>query len=285
MSQDVSTPEALKPLPRWILTELSFLGLSDPPFSLSPDPRYFYLSSQHRTTLSKTTYVIDQRQGLSVVFGDVGLGKTSVARRLYQIHQDREDCRVAYIPTPHYKSAFQFLRFICTEFGIETIGYGETASLSALQKFLLEALTQDRYVVLIIDEAQLLVGPQFELLRQLLNFELADRKLLQIVLLGQNQLRNKLRLKRALESRLATRSTLDPLDFPDTRAMIEFRLLVAGRRQPLFTEDALRRIFAYSRGIPREVCRLGLNLLPAAIDAGVTTIDASLVNQVADSLR
>lgn len=275
----------MKLITRWGLAELSLLGLSDPPFSLSPDPRYFYLSSQHRTTLSKTTYVIEQRQGLSVVFGDVGLGKTSVARRLYQIHQDREDCSVAYIPTPHYKSAFQFLRGICTEFGIETRGYGETASLSALQTFLLDALTQDRYVVLIIDEAQLLVGPQFELLRQLLNFELADRKLLQIVLLGQNQLRNKLRLKRALESRLATRSTLDPLDFPDTRAMIEFRLLVAGRRQPLFTEAALRRIFDYSRGIPREICRLGLNLLPVAADAGVTVIDAGLVDQVADGLR
>ena len=277
--------QAVKLITRWGLAELSLLGLSDPPFSLSPDPRYFYLSSQHRTTLSKTTYVIEQRQGLSVVFGDVGLGKTSVARRLYQIHQDREDCSVAYIPTPHYKSAFQFLHGICTEFGIETKGYGETASLSALQTFLLDALTLDRYVVLIIDEAQLLVGPQFELLRQLLNFELADRKLLQIVLLGQNQLRNKLRLKRALESRLPTRSTLDPLDLPDTRAMIEFRLLVAGRRQPLFTEAALRRIFDYSRGIPREICRLGLNLLPVAADAGVTVIDAGLVDQVADGLR
>ena len=92
-------------------------------------------------------------------------------------------------------------------------------------------------------------------------------------------------LKRALESRLATRSTLDPLDFPDTRAMIEFRLLVAGRRQPLFTEAALRRIFDYSRGIPREICRLGLNLLPVAADAGVTVIDAGLVDQVADGLR
>ena len=267
------------------MAELSFLGLSDPPFSLSPDPRYFYLSSQHRTTLSKTTYVIEQRQGLSVVFGDVGLGKTSVARRLYQIHQDREDCLVAYMPTPHYKSAFQFLRGICTEFGIETKGYGEPASLNSLQTFLLDALAREYYVVLIIDEAQLLVGPQFELLRQLLNFELADRKLLQIVLPGQNQLRNKLRLKRALESRLATRSTLDPLDFPDTRAMIEFRLLVAGRRSPLFTDGALRRIFDYSRGIPREICRLGLNLLPAAIAAEANMIDANLVDQVTRGLR
>lgn len=267
------------------MTDLSSLGLTEAPFSLSPDPRYFYMSAQHRTTLSKTTYVIEQRQGLAVVFGDVGLGKTSVARRLYQIHQDRDDCRVAYIPTPRYKSAFQFLRGVCTEFGIETKGYGEAASLGALQAFLLEVLKLDHYVVLIVDEAQLLVGPQFELLRQLLNFELADRKLLQIVLLGQNQLRNKLRLKRALESRLATRATLDPFDLPDTRAMIEFRLLVAGRRQPLFTDAALRRVFAYSGGIPREICRLGLNLMPIAADAGVKMIEADLVDQVANGLR
>lgn len=265
--------------------DLAVLGLTDPPFSLSPDPRYFYLSAQHRTTLSKTTYVIDQRQGLAVVFGDVGLGKTSIARRLYQIHQDREDCRVAYIPTPQYKSAFQFLRGICAEFGVRGKGAGEPAFMGALQSFLLDALAYNQYVVLIIDEAQLLVGPQFELLRQLLNFELTDRKLLQIVLLGQNQLRNKLHLKRALESRLATRSTLDPLDFPDTRAMVEFRLLVAGRRTPLFTDAAMRSIFNYSKGIPREICRLGLNVLPAAADEGMGMIDADLVERVAASLR
>ncbi|MCC7352442.1 MAG: AAA family ATPase [Anaerolineae bacterium] len=264
--------------------DLTPLGLLEPPFSLSPDPRYFYLSAQHRTTLAKTTYVIEQRQGLAVVFGDVGMGKTSVARRLFDQYRDRADYRTAYIPSPHYKSAFHFLKGICAEFGLPPRP-GQPAQLGTLQEYLLSALEAHQNVLLIVDEAQLLVGPQFELLRQLLNFELNDRKLLQIVMLGQNQLRNKLRAKRALESRVATRSTLDPLDFPDTRAMIEFRLLVAGRRDPLFSEGGLRAVFTYSKGVPREVCRLGLNLLPAALQAGVQMVGEDLVQRVAEELR
>jgi general secretion pathway protein A len=263
---------------------LTSLGLQEPPFSLSPDPRYFYLSSQHRTTLSKTHYTVAQQQGLAVIFGDIGTGKTTIARRLYQQYDDRPDVSVAYIPTPHYRSAFQFLKAICAEFELPPKA-SRPAQMGTLQAFLVLALEENRNVVLIVDEAQLLVGMQFELLRQLLNFELNDRKLLQIVILGQNQLRYKLDQKPELESRAAALSTLDPLDFPDTRGMVEFRLMVAGRREPLFTDRAMGAIFDYSRGVPRRVCRLGLHVLPAAVRAGVSLIDDDLVTQVAEGLR
>ena len=114
--------------------------------------------------------------------------------------------------------------------------------------------------MLIVDEAQILVGQQFELLRQLLNFETNTQKLIQIVLLGQNELRNKLRPKRALTSRLATRSTIEPLHYEDTKKMINFRVMVAGRQDPLFTEAALMRIYDYTKGMPREICVMGLNI-------------------------
>jgi general secretion pathway protein A len=257
------------------MMDLSPLGLTEAPFSLSPDPRYFYVSLQHKATLAKATYATEQRQGLSVIFGDVGVGKTTIARRLYQIYRDRADYHTAYIPTPLFPSDFQFLKSICAEF----------LQLAAFEEFLIKAFKGDKNVLLIIDEAQGLIGPQFELIRQLLNFETNTQKLIQIVLIGQNELRNKLRLKRALASRVATRSTLEPLHFEDTRSMINYRVMVAGRQESLFTEAALIRIYNYSRGMPRDICVIGLNIMPIAVLNKASIVDEPLVEQVIEELR
>jgi general secretion pathway protein A len=266
------------------MLDLSPLGLIEPPFSLSPDPRYFYVSLQHKATLAKATYAIEQRQGLSVIFGDVGVGKTTIARRLYQVYRDRADYHTAYIPTPLYPSDFQFLKNICAEFGLNP-KRSKLQQLAHFEEFLIKAYKGDRTVLLIIDEAQGLIGPQFELIRQLLNFETNTQKLIQIVLIGQNELRNKLRLKRALASRVATRSTLEPLHFEDTRSMINFRVMVAGRQDPMFTETALVRIYNYSRGMPRDICVIGLNILPIALLNKAAIVDEPLVEQVIEELR
>ncbi len=260
------------------MLDLSMLGLMEPPFSLSPDPRYFYMSLQHKATLAKATYAIEQRQGISVIFGDVGAGKTTIARRLYQIYRDQPNYETAYLPTPLYPSEFQFLKGICAEFGIQP-KRSKLGQLAAFEKFLITLYRKERNMLLIIDEAQILIGQQFELLRQLLNFETNTQKLIQVVLLGQNELRNKLRLKRALSSRLATRSTIEPLHFEDTHAMINFRVMVAGRQEPLFTDEAIRRIYEYSHGMPRDICVIGLNALPLALLSRVNTIDADIVEQ------
>jgi general secretion pathway protein A len=266
------------------MLDLSPLGLVEPPFSLSPDPRYFYVSLQHKATLAKVTYATEQRQGLSVIFGDVGVGKTTVARRLFQIYRDREDYYTAYIPTPLYPSDFQFLKNICAEFGLKP-KRSKLLQLATFEEFLIRAFEENKTVLLIIDEAQGLIGPQFELTRQLLNFETNTQKLIQIVMIGQNELRNKLRLKRALASRVATRSTLEPLHFDDTRSMINFRVMVAGRQDPLFTEEALTRIYDRSRGMPRDICVLGLNILPAALINRSSIVDEDLVDQVVEELK
>jgi general secretion pathway protein A len=117
-----------------------------------------------------------------------------------------------------------------------------------------------------------------------LNFETSTQKLIQIVILGQNELRNKLRLKRALDSRIATRSTIEPLDPLDTTNMINFRVMVAGRRDPLFTDEALEAIYDFSKGMPRDVCVVGLNVLPLALVDGVGIIDKDLVRKVIEEL-
>lgn len=260
------------------------LDLSEAPFSLSPDPRYFYMSLQHRATLAKANYAIEQRQGISVIYGDVGAGKTTIARRLYSDYRDRPDFETAYIPMPLFPSEFQFLKGICAEFGIQP-KRSKIDQLSTFQRFLNNVYRAERNTLLIIDEAQILVGPQFELLRQLLNFETDTQKLIQIVLLGQNELRNKLRPKRALTSRLATRSTIEPLHYEDTVRMINFRVMVAGRSTPLFTDNAIRRIYEYSKGMPRDICVLGLNVMPLALLKKANLIDADLVDEAIQEMR
>jgi general secretion pathway protein A len=236
------------------------------------------MSLQHKATLAKATYAIEQRQGISVIFGDVGAGKTTIARRLFQIYRDRSDYETAYIPTPLYPSEFQFLKGICAEFGIQP-KRSKLTQLAILEKFLIDGYRKEKNILLIIDEAQILIGQQFELLRQLLNFETNTQKLIQIVMLGQNELRNKLRLKRALASRLATRSTIEPLHFEDTYAMINFRVMVAGRQESLFTDEAIRKIYDYSHGMPRDICVIGLNALPLALLRRVNMIDVDIIEQ------
>ena len=266
------------------MLDLDQLGLVEAPFSLSPDPRYFYVSLQHKTALAKTNYAIEQRQGLSVIFGDIGVGKTTVARRLYQVYRDRTDYYTAYIPTPIYPSDFQFLKDICAEFGLSA-KRSKQKQLTAFEEFLINGYRENKTVLLIIDEGQGLIGQQFELIRLLLNFETDTQKLIQIVLIGQNELRNKLRLKRALNSRVATRSTLEPLHFGDTKSMINFRVMVAGRQHPLFTEDALMKIYNHSRGMPREICVIGLNILPIAIVNNTSIIGNALIDEVIRELQ
>jgi len=265
------------------MLDFSPLGLAEAPFSLSPDPRFFFLSGQHKTALAKITYTTEQRQGLSVVYGDVGVGKTTIARRIYQIYNDNENYEAAYLPMPIFPSEFQLLKAISSEFGLPP-KRSKYAQIESLNAHLIDIWRQGKNAILIIDEAQALVGQQFELIRQLLNFESNTQKLIQIIMIGQNELRNKLRLKKSLRSRIATRSTIEPLDLRDTRDMINFRVMVAGRTDPLFTDDAIQVIYNASHGMPRDICSLGLNVLPLALLNREDIIDASLVQQAMDEL-
>lgn len=241
-------------------------GLTEPPFALSPDPRFLYLTPQHQRALAYTRFSIDDRAGLSVIYADVGHGKSTLARRLYDLYRSEPSYEVILLTNPDLSSALQLLKRVTDSVDLPR----RRTKLDQLQEFenyLVENYAAGKNTVLIVDEAQLLVGQQFELIRQFTNFESASAKMLQIVLIGQNNLRNKLKLKKALLSRAASMSTLDPLTPDETRAMISFRLSVAGCARPLYEDETIKEIHRLTKGVPREIVkRCRTSLLVAAMN-------------------
>jgi general secretion pathway protein A len=236
---------------------LRYYGLKEPPFSLSPNVRFFWLSAQHSVCVQKTLFMLENRQGLTTIIADIGMGKTTLLRYLFESLQEDKDNIVTILVNPQFPSPLQLLKAICGEFGLPS-KRSKLEQMDELNNFLVEQYEAGKNVILLVDEAQLLVGQQFELIRQFLNFETGRAKLLQIVLTAQTELRNKLRLKRALLSRVAISSTLDAFTAADMDQMIDFRLIVAGRRDPLFTPDGKGAIYKLSGGIPRQAIKLCL---------------------------
>lgn len=235
-------------------------GMTEPPFSLSPDPRYLYMTPQHTRALAHLRFTIDDRAGLAVLYGDVGHGKSTIVRRLFDLYRDAPDYNAILLTNPDQSTALQLLKRVTDLCGLDRRAT-KLDQMRELEDHLVEQFKDGKNVVMLVDEAQLLHGPQFELIRQLTNFESSRSKLVQIILVGQNNLRNKLRLKKALLSRAAAVSTLDPLTPDETREMIEFRLRVAGRTVPLFEPETITEIHRLTKGVPRDIvkrCRVAL---------------------------
>lgn len=259
-----------------------FFNLNERPFSISPDPRFFYLTSQHREALTNCQYMVTNRIGPVYVHGDVGTGKTTIARRLYQQLLDDPKYIVAMIISPNLKSANALLRLIMQEFKVKTEKKYED-SLRNLGEFLQKSATDGKIPVLFIDEAQLLKPDMLELIRFLLNFETNTQKLLQIVLFGQNELATNLENKKELKSRMY-RSALASLTRPDMEKMIEFRFQVAGGKNHPFNKEALDEIFRLSFGLPREVCKLCDMALLRAFANQTKDVSAEIIRQTAEQL-
>jgi general secretion pathway protein A len=243
---------------------LEYFDLAENPFSVSPNPRYYYLSKLHRAILSKVDYVVDHRQGLTVIYGDLGTGKTTLARLLVDRLAERN--HVVFITNPNFKSEMHMVKAISAEFGLPP-RRSLFAQMEVLQAHLIEMYAEGRNPVIIIDEAQLMREKQFEIIRQLSNFETNDTKLLQIILAGQLELKKKLRVKPALMSRIVISSTLQPFSPDELADMILFRIKMAGGKGDVFVSDSLERVYEHSRGIPREAIKLcGFAMKRAELD-------------------
>src|SRR5207248_533152 len=211
------------------LPYLKFYGLKEEPFSTVPNPRYVFLTEVHSTALEKTSYVVGAKKGLAAVFGDTGTGKSSLARLLHQKFVDFGFVSVL-LTNPNYPTPNSLLRTIAQEFGTPRTDKSFKGMLDIFKAFLLEhAMEEQKTIVLIIDEAQTMGFPQLELLRQLINVETNEAKLLQVVLFAQDELRAKLANARArnLKSRIVLGSTLERLTPDEIRDMVNFRWQVA----------------------------------------------------------
>lgn len=231
-----------------------FYGFREKPFSVTPNPRFLFLSKHHREAFAHLLYGIDNHCGFIELTGEVGTGKTTVLRTLLE-QLDDDSHRTALIFNPCL-SALELLRSINDEFGLPCEGLGAAELLETLNQFLLNENRQGRTVVLAIDEAQHLEPQVLEQIRLISNLETDTDKLIQIVLAGQPELKRLLERPdlRQLAQRMTVRYHLLPLDREDTAAYIRHRILVAGGAANVeFSAAAIRTIFAYSQGSPRTI--------------------------------
>jgi len=230
-----------------------FYGLTEPPFNITPDPRYLFFSRRHREAFEHILFGITQRKGFIQLTGEVGAGKSTVCRAV--LEELREGYATALILNP-MMTAIQLLRSILRELGVDDRGNDRVRLVGRLNDFLLERTREGATVVLFIDEAQDMSDELLEQVRLLSNLETDDRKLLQIVLIGQPELRVTLERRelRQLRQRITVRYHLGPIDRSETEAYVLHRLEVAGANgRPTFSRAAVLAIHLHARGVPRLI--------------------------------
>lgn len=260
-----------------------FFGLSKEPFSIAPDPHFLFMSEQHREALAHLLYGLGGGGGFVLLTGEIGAGKTTVFRCF--LEQLPSHCAVAYVFNPKL-TAVELLQTVCGEFGIALPAKADSvkALVDSLNAFLLAEHAKGRQAVLVIDEAQALSADVLEQLRLLTNLETAERKLLQIVLIGQPELR-RLVARPELEQlaqRILARYHLGALSAAETRQYIRHRFAVAGPQAPLpFGQRAMARIHVLSGGVPRRINLLADRALLGAYARSQTRVDERTVEQAA----
>jgi general secretion pathway protein A len=262
----------------------AYFGLREKPFTIAPDPRYLYMSVQHQEALAHLLYGLQSDGGFVLLTGEVGTGKTTVCRRL--LGQIPEQADIAVIFNPKL-TVMELLETICDELNIPRPANASIKTLvDQLNARLLETNAAGRKTVLIIDEAQSLAAEVLEQLRLLTNLETDDRKLLQIVLLGQPELRIILGRPemRQLAQRITARYHLGPLNCEEVKAYVRHRLEVAGCDRPIFPPATLRKIWRDSRGIPRLVNLICDRALLGAFTRNLDAVNRSVARQAAQEV-
>ena len=234
-----------------------FYGFKEMPFNITPDPKFLFLSPTHQDALQHLRYGIEEKKGFIVLTGEVGCGKTTLCRKLLE-ELPADHYETALILNPRLNEA-QMLRAILSELGASAEAVEKADLLDQLNKVLLKRIAEGKNIVLIIDESQNLTFGVLEHIRLLSNLETDKQKLLQILLLGQPELKEKLKQKRLrqLRQRILVHYDLKPLDLDETIAYIQHRLSAAGGQgRPQFTPRACRSIQRISGGVPRIINNL-----------------------------
>jgi type II secretory pathway predicted ATPase ExeA len=257
----------------------AYWGLAEQPFDNSPNPRFFYLSPEHEEALLRLVYTVRHRKGCGMLTGEYGCGKTTLSRALIQrLEADRYE--IALLTNPSW-TPVDFLREILYQLGVETAEKNKPELLHQLQEVFYRNFTAGRDTVIIVDEAQLIEDDAvFEELRLLLNFQTDDRFLVTVMLIGSPELVATVRRLKHLDQRIALRYHLNTLDDAHTANYIRHRLRTAGATAEIFTEAAIRLIFDFTRGTPREINTLCDIALLVGSTRTLREIDEKVVAQV-----
>jgi general secretion pathway protein A len=267
----------------------SFYNLERNPFELTPDPSFLFTTPRHNEALATLYHGVRGHKGFVVLTGEVGTGKTLLLRCLLQLLNRSDDIACAYTFNSHLPP-LEFLQQIASDFGLPASGKNKSEVLSDLSNYVIDRGSKRLTTVLVVDEAHQLSVDILEEIRLLTNLETTQDKLLQVLLVGQPELDEKLDSAelRQLKQRIAHRCQLAPLDVTETRGYIERRLQVAGlssNGEALFPPDAIAAVYRHSRGIPRLINTICENALITAYAQQRPSVTPEIVDDIAADLR
>ena len=267
------------------MSYFKILGFDKEPFSTSPDPAFFFESREHEKALTNLMIELRLKRGLNVILGDVGTGKTTLSRKLYQLikSQDRFICHMMLDPV--YDNDEIFLTSLVRNFDVQVDNDGPRILelKESLERFLFQkGVEENKTVVLIIDEAQKLNEVTLECLRVMLNYETNEFKLLQLVLLGQMELHSKVMNIPNFVDRINFKYTLNPLDEEESRLMIEFRIKQAGYKanMHLFLNGAIKEIYRHTHGYPRRINMICHKALKRLVMNNKFVVDEGMIRTI-----
>jgi general secretion pathway protein A len=265
----------------WRLARLERLGLKEDPFKLSADPRYLYLGPEHLAVYRQAQGVIARRRGLALITGDMGMGKSSLARRLYDVYASEENILICYIHTAAFKSAMDAARQISSALGVPPQRSFQR-QMEGLERLMADAYTGGRNVVILLDDAQLMNSEALEVIHRLYNFDY-DAKVVQTLSFGQSEMTQLFEPNKAVNARVFVRLALPPLTLGSALQMVVFRLRVAGRSEALIDDDAFELLYERSGGVPREIIRLCALATDRLLESDETIIRLDVVREVVRS--
>jgi general secretion pathway protein A len=262
----------------WRLARLDRLGLKEDPFKLSADPRYLYLGPEHLAVYRQAQGVISRRRGLALITGDMGMGKSSLARRLFDVYTSEDKVDICYIHTAAFKSAMDAARQISASYGISPQRSFQR-QMDSMERMMADAYTAGRNVVILLDDAQLMNSEALEVIHRLYNFDY-DAKVVQILAFGQSEMVPLFETNKAVNARVFVRLALPPLTLASALQMVLFRLRVAGRNEPLIDDEAFEVLYEKSQGVPREIIRLCALATDYLVQSDSTMVDIDIANEV-----